>query len=315
MDNLAHTLAGAALGEAGLKQKTGLGMATLMIAANLPDLDALGLLFGANLDWRRGWTHGPIALLLLPLLLTGAMIAFDRWQASRGKRPEGRLPIHAGWLLALAYIGILSHPLMDFLNTYGIRFLMPFSERWFYGDTLFIVDVWMWSALALGTWLARRRRRQAQAHAGRPALIAILAVVAYTSSMGLAGRAAERFAANAITAEGEGAPRRVLASPVPVNPFRREILADMGDAYRFGELHWTPAPQLRLGKTVPTNMADPLVARAAEEEGVASFLYWSRFPFARIEQGRGEARVTIGDARYSRMAGDRFSATAIVPTR
>lgn len=315
MDNLAHTLAGAALGEAGLKQKTGLGMATLMIAANLPDLDAFGLLFGANLDWRRGWTHGPIALLVLPLLLTGAMLAFDRWQASRGKRPEGRLPVHAGWLLALAYIGILSHPLMDFLNTYGIRFLMPFSERWFYGDTLFIVDVWMWSALALGTWLARRRRRRAQAHPGRPALVAIVVVAVYTSGMGLAGRAAERFVARAIVAEGEGAPRRVLASPVPVNPFRREILADMGDTYRFGELRWTPAPQLQMAETVPTNMTNPLVGRAAEEKQVASFLYWSRFPFTTIERGSGTARVTIGDGRYSRMAGDRFSATATVSTR
>ena len=44
MDNLAHTLAGAALGEAGLKKKTGLAMATLMIAANLP----------VRIDWTQG---------------------------------------------------------------------------------------------------------------------------------------------------------------------------------------------------------------------------------------------------------------------
>ena len=61
MDNLAHSLVGVALGEAGLKKKTGLGMATLIVAANIPDLDALGLLVGENLAWRRGWTHGPIA--------------------------------------------------------------------------------------------------------------------------------------------------------------------------------------------------------------------------------------------------------------
>ena len=87
MDNLAHGLAGAALGEAGLKKKTGLGMATLIITANLPDVDALGLLFGENLAWRRGWTHGPIAMLVLPPVLVGAMVLFDRWQARRGARP------------------------------------------------------------------------------------------------------------------------------------------------------------------------------------------------------------------------------------
>jgi hypothetical protein len=121
LDNLAHSLAGAALGEAGLKKKTGLGMATLIIAANLPDIDALGLLFGENLAWRRGWTHGPIAMLVLPPLLVGAMVLFDRWQARRGTRPAERLPIHVGWLLALAYVGWASHPLLDFMNTYGIQ--------------------------------------------------------------------------------------------------------------------------------------------------------------------------------------------------
>ena len=105
MDNLAHSLAGAALGEAGLKKKTGLGMATVIIAANLPDVDALGLLFGENLAWRRGWTHGPIAMLVLPPLLVSAMVLFDAWQARRGTRPAKRLTIHVGWLLALAYVG------------------------------------------------------------------------------------------------------------------------------------------------------------------------------------------------------------------
>ena len=170
MDNLAHTLVGAALGQAGLKRKTGLGMATLMIAANLPDLDVIGLAFGENLAWRRGWTHGPLALVILPLLLAWIMVAYDRWQARRGKRPEGRLPVRFKWVLALAYIGALTHPLLDFLNTYGIRCLMPFSERWFYGDALFIIDLWLWSALGLGIWLSRRRERAGRVSPGFPAL-------------------------------------------------------------------------------------------------------------------------------------------------
>ena len=43
------------MGEAGLKKKTGLGMAALIIGANLPDIDVLGLLVNENLAWRRGW--------------------------------------------------------------------------------------------------------------------------------------------------------------------------------------------------------------------------------------------------------------------
>ena len=41
MDNLCHTLTGAAFAEAGLKRQTRFGSAALMIAANLPDVDVL----------------------------------------------------------------------------------------------------------------------------------------------------------------------------------------------------------------------------------------------------------------------------------
>ncbi|WP_238120930.1 MULTISPECIES: metal-dependent hydrolase [unclassified Xanthobacter] len=80
MDNLAHSLIGATLAQTDLKRLTGLGTATLVIGANLPDLDAFGLLVGENLAWRRGLTHGPLGLLFLPLLLALGVVAFDRWQ-------------------------------------------------------------------------------------------------------------------------------------------------------------------------------------------------------------------------------------------
>ncbi|MEN3974441.1 metal-dependent hydrolase [Emcibacter sp. SYSU 3D8] len=315
MDNLAHTLAGAALGEAGLKKKTGLGMATLMIAANLPDLDVIGLFFGENLAWRRGWTHGPIALVLLPPVLVAIMVRFDRWQARRGRRPEDRLPVRSGWLLALAYVGILSHPLLDFLNTYGIRCLMPFSDRWFYGDALFIIDLFVWASLALGVWFARRRGRRGSAAAGRPAIAALMFVAAYSVAMGTASVAAERFVARDVAARGMGTPTVVLASPVPVDPFRRSIVFGTGDAYGFGELRWNPAPHLTLEPDlVPTNMKHPAIIRAArQEKRVADFLYWSRLPFAEIVRRPGQTEVTIGDARYNSLPSGRFTVRASVP--
>src|SRR3546814_10354598 len=114
MDNLTHSLVGAVLGQMGLKKKTGLAMPTLIIAANLPDIDAGCAIYGIeSLSMRRGITHGPIALLVLPILLWALMIGFDRWQERRGKRPAGRLPVHKGWLIAPAYIGCLSPPALD----------------------------------------------------------------------------------------------------------------------------------------------------------------------------------------------------------
>ncbi len=47
MDPICHTLVGAALAESGLKKRTALGTATLLIGANLPDMDVLSLHWGA----------------------------------------------------------------------------------------------------------------------------------------------------------------------------------------------------------------------------------------------------------------------------
>lgn len=310
MDNLAHTLFGAALGQAGLKQRTRFGMSTLMIAANLPDIDALGLLVGENLAWRRGLTHGPLGLAILPLLLALAFLSFDRWQSRRGTRPAEALAVRFGWLLALAYIGILSHPVLDLLNTYGLRCLAPFSQRWFYGDTLFIIDPWVWSVLAIGVWLGRRRDKRA------PAVFALLLMAGYTAAMNLAGRAAERDVARQVTAQGMGAPTRVLANPVPVNPFRRRIVFERGGAYGFGDYHWSPRPRfVAEPQVVPSNMADPAIALAAKhDKKVADFLFWSRYPFAEVRRGAGGIEVVVDDARYNSTPGDgRFSVRTVVP--
>ncbi len=149
MDNLCHTLTGAALGRAGLASATRYGMVTLMAAANLPDIDVV--VFATDtlpVSFRRGWTHGVLAQLLLPIVLAVIVWTIGRMRSPRapaaGETREPAPPLRLSALLALAYAGVLSHVFLDFLNSYGIRLLMPFSNRWFYGDALYIVDPFMW---------------------------------------------------------------------------------------------------------------------------------------------------------------------------
>ena len=158
MDNLTHTLVGAVLAESGLRTRTTLATATLLIGANLPDVDGVLYWLGRSdvaYGFRRGWTHGIPALAAGTLLLTGLVLAWDRW-VRRRRDPTGEparwRPVF--WLSALA---IVTHPFLDYLNTYGTRFLMPFSNVWSYGDTLFIADVWIWiaSAIVLKTLMRR----------------------------------------------------------------------------------------------------------------------------------------------------------------
>ena len=49
-------------------------------------------------------------------------------------------------LLLLATLSVLSHLLLDYTNDYGVHPLSPFSNQWFYGDTIFIVEPWIWVA-------------------------------------------------------------------------------------------------------------------------------------------------------------------------
>jgi inner membrane protein len=160
MEPLAHTLAGACLAETGLKRVTPLAVSTLIIAANLADVDGACYVNSADLafGFRRGLTHGVLAWIIQPALLTACMVAFDR--VVRRRRNPDASPARPVPLFWLSLAGVLSHPLLDWLNTYGVRLLMPFSDRWFYGDTLFVIDPWLWIILGgavMIAWTVSRR--------------------------------------------------------------------------------------------------------------------------------------------------------------
>ncbi|GGA05070.1 hypothetical protein GCM10010923_13400 [Blastomonas marina] len=295
MDNLTHSLVGAVIGQAGLKRKTGLAMPALIIGANLPDVDAACFLWleGAeHLGFRRGITHGPIAWVLLPLVLAGLLYGWDRWQARRGKRPEGRLPVHFGWLYALSFIGCLTHPVLDWLNVYGIRLLEPFSSRWFYGDVLFIIDVWLWAILGIGLWLSLRREK----HGGdwrKAGQVAMAAAVAYIGTNAIITWHAE----NVRGANFDQA----IASPVPLAFWERELIIPNS-----GVLDERPPLILSqtiidgvLGSTEQPPAFDAsqcgTASVPASDSEVSAFLFWSRVPFLECDES---GRIVVRDARY-----------------
>ena len=289
MDNICHTLVGAAFGEAGLKRQTRFGNTTLMIAANLPDLDVL--VFATDLPsvaFRRGWTHGVLAQALLPLALTAAMLGIGRMVRPR----SDELPVRAGGLLLLSYIGVLSHVGLDLLNNYGVRLLMPFSNRWFYGDAVFIVDPWLWITLAAGIGLTRWR---GVALASRQALT--LAAV-YIAAMCLNARVARDVVLDEWRAERGGAPVSLMAGPVAITPFRRQVIVDAGIVYETGTLNLLPR-RMTFEAVIPKNDTDPRVAQARSAPNIRAFLVWSRFPFWTIEETPDGTRVSVGDLRFA----------------
>jgi inner membrane protein len=333
MDNLTHSLAGAVLGQMGLKTKTGFAMPTLIIAANLPDIDAVATLLGGHqhLALRRGITHGPPAMLILPILLWAAMLAWDKWRPS-----ERRLPVHKGWLLALAYLGTLSHPALDWLNVYGIRLLEPFSSQWFYGDTLFIIDVWIWAALAIGVWLSIRRERKGQSNWQRPAWVSFTAVCAYIFMNGGITGIAEARGTQLVENAYSFKPTMVVASPVPIKFWERELLwryrtaDDDGTLYGnglfsvFGDVYLTEDPRYshyspkRISvdniKDADVNRIDrvyhPMLGEVQKlsksNDELRAYLFWSRMPI--VDGDLAATSYLVRDQRFmDPLVGDRFS--------
>ncbi|HYO13318.1 MAG TPA: metal-dependent hydrolase [Thermoanaerobaculia bacterium] len=306
MDNLCHSLVGAALSEAGLKKRTALATATLVIGANLPDVDVLAYAWGPEtaLGFRRGWTHGVLALAFWPFVLTGIMLAWDR--LVRLRRRPGAEPASPGELLILSVISILTHPFLDWLNTYGMRWLMPFRDVWYYGDTLFIIDVWIWLALGIG-WLWSRLRRTE-----RPARVALAAVCVYILLMGGSQLAARQTARESLADAGAN-PERLMAGPLPVTPFRRQIVAETGDVLHRGTVDWLRQPAFVPGSpaVIPENAGHPAIAAAAATPQGAIFLHWARFPFFLVEERPERWIVRMTDARYTINPGTGFGALTV----
>jgi inner membrane protein len=148
MDPIAHTLVGAALAKSGLEKRSGYAAAALIVGANLPDIDGLTYFAGGDLGlyFRRGWTHGLPAIAIWPFVLAGGLSLLDRLL--------GRGRSRFGALFALSLLAVATHPALDWLNNYGMRWLMPLDGRWFYGDAVFIVDPWIWLALGGALFLA-----------------------------------------------------------------------------------------------------------------------------------------------------------------
>lgn len=295
MDNLTHSLAGWALGQAGLKTKSRKGLAALILGANAPDIDV----FFQWAPWEplathRGVTHSLIGgVLILPLMLWGLLLLLDRWQVARGTRFKSGLAMDPRWLLALCYIGALTHPLLDLQTTYAVQLFSPLSGRWFHSDSLFIIDVWLWSLLALTIAWSRMREAQRRANWQRPVQVALTIALAYIClNIGLSERAIAEVRVRHPEAQ------TIFASVQPVKWWQRQM--SWRNDSRIHRAPWRIVGGLGPeGRPVPTLMNDPIVRRAIQRDPMLrKFLYWSILPVASVTRDGCEARVLVTDGRY-----------------
>jgi membrane-bound metal-dependent hydrolase YbcI (DUF457 family) len=344
LDNLTHSLFGATLGRTPLGRAGRGTTATLVIASNAPDIDIAAAAGGSlkYLEWHRGMTHGPLGLMVLAVvsavLVRSVLTAWDRYHADMPVGESGRpiAPLHL--LVAIAFVAIVFHVLMDLPTSYGTRLLSPFSWRWYAIEWMPIIDIYLWIVLASGLYLGRTSAEARRRNAG----IVLVFVAAIYSVRGfmhhealalaprlfgptLPARCDPPAAATPLDAVLDSWPKPVPSPPPPgrrclieiaalptfFSPFDWRIVAQMSNSY---EIHDVNVLDHRFRETEEgvfwrqslryPNIWTPDVERAAVSRTGQVFLGFSRFPAARTaHDSTGTAVVRFSDVRFAQGLG------------
>ena len=165
MDNVTHTLIGALIGEGAARSaapvpderavaiRRTLFLTVMIVGSNLPDADIVySLGDDSKLSYlleHRGHTHTVAGAIVGSAAMLAACALGLRWRKRRLSSRDWT------WLSALALLAPLLHIAMDALNTYGVHPWWPIDNRWFYGDSVFIVEPLYWAAAAPLAFLFR----------------------------------------------------------------------------------------------------------------------------------------------------------------
>jgi hypothetical protein len=144
---------------------------------------------------------------------------------------------------------------------------------------------------------------------GVPARVALVLVSGYVLLMGLAGVLARRTAEQTAAIRAGTGEVRVMVAPEPANPFRRRVLAEVGDEYFAGTLVWPGDGRLDLQ---PVGLGpEPSFYAVAATRGpeARKFLGWARFPYFLPDTAAGT--VVIADARYTLRPGGSWASVRV----
>jgi inner membrane protein len=286
------------MSRAGLNRLTPGATAILLISTNIPDIDIVALAWGAAnyLHWHRYWTH---ALLLSPLLAL-ASVAITRVFV---RRP---LP----WLAAtfVAWLGVVSHLFLDWINQYGIRFLLPFSPRWYQLDNASLFDLWIYAAFAVclfAPWLARLvggeigARPRTSAGQGWAIVALLFLGVYFTGRAVIHNRMIQILESR--TYDGSN-PIRVAVFPESSSPFVWKGVVESESAYRVYRLNalagmFDPTDGRTLYKPEKTAaiLAAEKIEAFREYEKFSQYPLWQSVPSAEVENG---TQVDLVDIRF-----------------
>ncbi|HEU5458324.1 MAG TPA: metal-dependent hydrolase [Terracidiphilus sp.] len=259
MEPITHFLTGACIGRAGLNRKSAYATLAAVLAAEAADLDVVWGFGGPveQLKHHRGITHTFLFAPVIAGVVVGAVWCLHRFLLRRSERaaavappgaPEPRKPqpVHWGWLYLAALIAALSHVLLDWTNSYGVRPFSPFNPRWYAGSFVFIIDPVLWALLGSAIvfpWLFGLADREIgvrrQPFRGRGwAVFALSGMVLYWGLRWFEHDQAINLLRNNPVATQPV--NRIDMEPYPWNPFHWHALMETASYYQNAEINtWT----------------------------------------------------------------------------
>ena len=310
MDNVTHSLTGLALARAGLDRFSPRATLLLLLSANAPDCDIVALARGqlAYLEAHRGYTHSLLFLPVLALVCVLVTAAVYR----------EKLPWVRAW--ALCVIGLSSHLLLDWTNTYGIRPFIPFSSRWFHLDWNSLYDLSILTALGVALlWPLLSRLVSGEigerSRVGRGiARCALAFVVLFDGARAtLHERAIEKLDSRLYDGEP---PVSVAALPTMFNPFRWNGIVETADSYRTVPVDTSVALEMENAAIFYKPALTDALRNVEREEAFRFFLYFARFPVWSQEpvvwKDMEARRFELADLRFGAPGMGSFHCVAIV---
>lgn len=239
VDSLTQATLGAAVGEAVLGRKVG-GKAALWGAAlgTLPDLDVLANPFISEMQAlaiHRGLTHS-----ITFAAVGGPLFGWLAWRLHRKPAAEGllgwrfRRTSEASWgaWSLLAFLALITHPLLDCFTVYGTQIFQPFSDYPVAFSSIFIIDPLYTVPLLVGVVAALFLRRTSGRRRWANGLGLGLSTAYLLATLGIKAHVHGTFeaslAAQDVRYDG------LLTAPMPLNSLLWMGLADGGDTVRVG---------------------------------------------------------------------------------
>lgn len=346
MDNLAHSLVGAAIGRAVGAGRVPYAGLLGAIAANAPDwtefLVDCPLAAPRYLECHRGITHSLAGAAVEIVALTALLVVVMRWlaRARQWEQPG------TGVVLGLVAASVASHPLMDWQGSYGLRPFLPWSDRWYYGDIVAIVDALFWIVPLVALAWTGRRHWLPLAWYGT-IWIATTAIIFLSglasplvkidwillSVLGVIGWLWHWFGPSRVRLVTTGAlvvllghatAQAAWGTPVKAR-LRREAAGRFGPTAQWAALTiagrpfaWDPMMAgadtiAGPGWAVPRHLHVPVVQRVIREtEGGRAIARFARFLAAEVDSSTTPWRVQLRDVRYTRHGGNGWAAVTVV---